>query len=246
MCTDIKRLEDAGYIINEVRDIQNGKKYFFKNVNYQIKVFNTGTVNVDGIHNRSEEFKSKMAQIKALFKVELSQYNKQVVDIIHQGVETNYADFKEKYTEQNNEKLLKSIIFLANNIENRDAFLIYGVTDKKHTPNNMFQVCGVDPENMMDEQRLSQLFQGIKFATATPTVKLEKIFYQDKILQVLIIEKSSKNVPYYLDSNSKEYPSLKRGVIYSRDFTSNTSADQVAKYETIRQLWAYNLGAIEK
>ena len=62
-----------------------------------------------------------------------------VKDLLTKGYEGGYWDYKSDYPATNEDKL-HDIICMANNLENRDAYLIYGVNDDG-------SVCGIEHSN---------------------------------------------------------------------------------------------------
>ena len=65
------------------------------------------------------------------------QFKEEILKLINKKQEGGYWDFKLKWHD-NNIDLLHDILCMANNLENRDAYIIFGVKDKD------FSIKGVD------------------------------------------------------------------------------------------------------
>lgn len=61
--------------------------------------------------------------------MQTQEINRIVQDLLQRGYEGTYWDYKEDYTDCKEDKLI-DIICMANNIDGRDAYLIYGATVK--------------------------------------------------------------------------------------------------------------------
>lgn len=60
--------------------------------------------------------------------MQTQEINRIVQDLLQRGYEGTYWDYKEDYTDCKEDKLI-DIICMANNIDGRDAYLIYGAND---------------------------------------------------------------------------------------------------------------------
>ena len=120
--------------------------------------------------------------------------------------------------------MLHDILCLANNVENRDAYLIVGVKDN-------YDVIGVDDWRKSNE--IYDFLRGQPFAGGhVPEVELRKMYYKYFKIDVMII-KRSKYVPFFLSE-------VTRGVglqVYTRVGDTNTPRNQVADYNDIERLW---------
>ncbi|MFR9257126.1 MAG: helix-turn-helix domain-containing protein, partial [Merdibacter sp.] len=67
--------------------------------------------------------------------MDLTALRSEILDLISLKTEGEYWDFKGKWHD-NNADLLHDIICMANNLANRDAYLIIGVSDSK-SPNGV-------------------------------------------------------------------------------------------------------------
>ena len=97
----------------------------------------------------------------------------EILGLIELQTEGGYWDFKEKWS-KNKTDLLHDIICMANNLENRDAYIIYGVRDSKDSKG--FEVVGIelDSEERKDQQQLITFLRDKKFAGGIrPTVFLK-------------------------------------------------------------------------
>ena len=150
--------------------------------------------------------------------------------------EGSYWDYKEKY-HSNNAKFIHDIICLANNLDNKDAYLIFGVSDNG-------EVKGISgDENRKNQADIVDMLRNQKFAGRVPPfVKLETILYSDKEIDILVIFKSDQ-VPYYLEEQfTRDKSKILPGIIYTRRQDSNTPIDGIASIYEIEHLWRRRFG----
>lgn len=161
--------------------------------------------------------------------------------------EKDFFDCKSKWYEKKID-LLHDIICMANNLADRDAYIIIGVEDET------FSVVGVDESdpNRKNTQQLTNFLVGVKFAGDNrPSVEVKTITYKLKYIDVIVIKRSNL-VPYYL---SKDYPLnkiqkkdqaeeierskrfLRCGNIYTRKENNNTAVNCAADPNEMEQLW---------
>lgn len=102
-------------------------------------------------------------------RYEMSNLNNKIFSLIEMKREGSYWDYKEKY-HSNNAKFIHDIICLANNLDNKDAYLIFGVSDNG-------EVKGIaGDENRKNQADIIDLLRNQKFAGRIPPfVKLETI-----------------------------------------------------------------------
>ena len=169
-------------------------------------------------------------------RYEMSNLNNKIFSLIEMKREGSYWDYKEKY-HSNNAKFIHDIICLANNLDNKDAYLIFGVSDNG-------EVKGIaGDENRKNQADIIDLLRNQKFAGRIPPfVKLETILYFDKEIDVLIIFNSNQ-VPYYLEEQFvRDKTKILPGVIYTRRQDSNTPIDGIASIYEIEHLWRRRFG----
>lgn len=145
--------------------------------------------------------------------------------------EGDYWDFKEMYHEKKPD-LLHDIICMANNRADRDAYIIFGVSDD-------YVVKGIEGDvNRKTQQNLIDFLKGKKFGGGIrPTIEMHTIFIYGKEVDVLVI-KNSTDTPYFL---TEDYQYQKRAVranyIYTRVGDTNTDIDKSADINHIEYLW---------
>lgn len=169
-------------------------------------------------------------------RYEMSNLNNKILTLIEMKREGSYWDYKEKY-HSNNAKFIHDIICLANNLDNKDAYLIFGVSDNG-------EVKGISgDENRKNQADIVDMLRNQKFAGRVPPfVKLETILYSDKEIDVLVIFKSNQ-VPYYLEEQfTRDKSKILPGVIYTRRQDSNTPIDGIASIYEIEHLWRRRFG----
>jgi hypothetical protein len=115
----------------------------------------------------------------------------EILELICEKREGAYWDFKQEYHE-NKAKLLHDIICLANNLENRNAYLIFGISDSG-------EVIGVEQDaKRKNQEHMVSFMQGKKFAGEnTPYITLKTMIIEAHEIDVLIIKHTDK-VPFYL------------------------------------------------
>ena len=106
-----------------------------------------------------------------------------ISSLIDLDAEGDYWDFKEKWHD-NNADLLHDIICMANNLANRDAYIIIGVTD----PPNC-QVTGVPSANRKTQQNIIDFLKDVKFIGGVrPTVYVVAIEFRGTLIDVIIVK----------------------------------------------------------
>lgn len=172
--------------------------------------------------------------------------NQEIEDIVreffYQGTEGEYWDFKEKpyfyegqSKEEKNKKkndLLHDIICMANNLSNRDAYIIMGIQDKP------IKITGVKQfPNKWTQENYQDFLQKLTWAgDMIPTVEFRTI--NDGDLDVLIIKKSNK-IPFYI---TKKYSKVRENQIYVRKGSKNTAIDSQAEIGDIEKLFEFRFG----
>jgi putative abi-alpha protein len=164
----------------------------------------------------------------------------EITSLIDKKQEGGYWDFKLDWHD-NKASLLHDIMCLANNIENRDAYLIFGVKDKN------YEICGVSKDNRLNTVNVVNFLRDKKFVgNVRPTVRVETITVKGKELDILIIE-NSHYTPFRLSQDFK-YESkksdgkdivktVKAHNVYTRIQDTNTPIDKTADPDKEEKLW---------
>lgn len=243
----IKYLHNIGYEIesteNKVNDNkQNASSYKydqirFKNSEMKINLYETGKILVQGKPNDKEKNffdNNKMENIeKAIEDYEKMKLNKKVVDLINDGQENEYCDFKEKYNEKKDGSLLKDILSFSNCINHDQSYLIFGVAD-----NGEIKGLSEEEKNKIQLSNINDLLDKVHFAhNKKPILKVEELNYKFNNIKVIVFEKS-KNVPFYLE---EKYSGVNPFHIYVRHQDKNS----LAGFEEVEHLWKYRLGIEE-
>ena len=170
------------------------------------------------------------------------QLDEIVREFFYQETEGEYWDFKEKpyfyegqSKEEKNKKkndLLHDIICMANNLSNRDAYIIMGIQDKP------IKITGVKQfSNKWTQEKYQDFLQNLTWAgDMIPTVEFRTI--NDGDLDVLIIKKSNK-IPFYI---TKKYSKVRENQIYVRKGSKNTAIDSQAEIGDIEKLFEFRFG----
>lgn len=235
---DIEYIKDnlrhIGYEISDcVEKENNGKNWQlkFSNSGSIVSIYDSNNVKSTVVNGKAdEEEKTALKFIVDSLKAKelvIDPLNPVIVNIIRSRKEDYFYDFK-RIPHGNNEDMLHDILCLANNIENRDAYLILGVADD-------YSVVGVDKEwksnNIFDFMRTQQ-FAGDHM----PEIEVKDLFY--KYMRIVVIKcKSSKYVPFYL---TKRYKGINQNQIYTRLGDTNTPKNESANYSDIERLWRFH------
>lgn len=155
---------------------------------------------------------------------------KTIVELINLKQEGSYWDFKEKwYCKEEGEKqeLLHDIICMANNLENRDGYIIIGIA-------NDYNIVGVGEQDGYNTQNLVDILKDKKFAgDIRPIVCVESLTIEEKRVDIIVIV-NSYNTPFYLSSRFK---GIQANNIYTRIQDTNTPIDSSADIDKVEQLW---------
>lgn len=110
----------------------------------------------------------------------------EIDELISLGQEGGYWDFKKQWHE-NKTDLLHDIICMANNLENRDAYIIIGVDEE----NDYSIVDTKDDTNRRNTQKIVDFLKDKKFAGGIrPVVHVEPLDVGKKTMDVIVIENS--------------------------------------------------------
>ena len=154
-----------------------------------------------------------------------------IKDLIALKQEGAYWDFKKEwYIKEKKADLLHDIICMANNLENRDAYIIIGIDEE-----NDYKIENVkDDINRKNTQNTIDFLKDKKFAGGIrPTVYVEPILLDGNYVDVIVI-KNSYNTPYYL---TEKYQGVFANNIYTRVMDTNTPKEKSADIHHVEYLW---------
>ena len=226
-------LHEIGYEISDCIERENNGinwQLKFKNSGSVVTIYDTNKTNNSVVNGRPEEGeKEKLKRIIDDLKCNefvVDPLNAKIVELIRSRREDYYYDFKQCFNHNKKDSFLHDILCLLNNTENKDAYLIFGVTDD-------YKVVGVK-EDDIKSNNIQDFIKKIKFAgDVTPELIVHKLLFKYK--DIVVIEcKSSKNVPFYLE---KRYKNVRDNCIYTRVGDTNTPKDSCASYKDIEKLW---------
>lgn len=213
--------------LSAIKDIKDGKQLAFTNSQLVVNYFNTGTIQVQGKGN-IETFQERLSELMTGDK-KLSPINEHIISLVREQQEGPFVDFKQTYNTGKAQNLIHDILALVNKVESGDSYLIFGVADDG-------SVVGCEGQIRLLSNNLYDTFSKVMFAgNNQPELCVEEIYYQDKVLDVLVI-KESNAVPFYISEAPDSY-SVLVGRIYSRFGDTNTPKNKSADYETIKKLW---------
>lgn len=163
-----------------------------------------------------------------------------IQELLNRGYEGGYWDYKSDYPNTAEEKL-HDIICMANNLENRDAYLIYGV-------NNDGSICGIEKtqKTRYTSADIIKFLRSKPFAGGyIPQVEVHTFKMEEHEIDVLVILKGV-HTPYYLQEEfgktNKIIDRVRAGAIYTRTADMNTPRDKTANIEHTEYLWRKHFG----
>lgn len=154
-----------------------------------------------------------------------------IQELISLRQEGSYWDFKKEwYSNEKKSDLLHDIVCMANNLENKDAYIIIGIDEE-----NNYEVSSVmNDANRKNTQMLVDFLREKKFSGGIrPVVKVETIILGDGEIDIIII-KNTNNTPYYL---SEKYQGVFANNIYTRVMDTNTPKEKSADIHHVEYLW---------
>lgn len=159
-----------------------------------------------------------------------------ILKLISLRQEGGYWDFKECW-HSDHTSLLHDIICLANNLHNRDAYIIIGVRDSDYS------IVGTkDDPNKRNTQSIVDFLRTKKFAGENrPTVTVETILSCDgKEINVIVVH-NSVLTPFYL---TRREEGVSPYHIYTRVQDTNTPRDSNADIAHVEYLWKKRFGML--
>ena len=163
-----------------------------------------------------------------------------IEELLNRGYEGGYWEYKSDYPNTAEEKL-HDIICMANNLENRDAYLIYGV-------NNDGSICGIEKtqKTRYTSADIIKFLRSKPFAGGyIPQVEVHTFKMEEHEIDVLVILKGV-HTPYYLQEEfgktNKIIDRVRAGAIYTRTADMNTPRDKTANIEHTEYLWRKHFG----
>ena len=163
---------------------------------------------------------------------------KEITELISFKQEGAYWDFKREWYEEGKlSDLLHDIICMANNLENRDAYIIIGIDEENdYCVNDMNNA-----ENRKSTQMLVDFMRNKKFAGGVrPHVMVETMQLETGTIDVIVI-KNGYSTPYVLEES---YRDVKANNIYTRVMDSNTPKNKTADILHIEYLWKKRFGLL--
>ncbi len=167
---------------------------------------------------------------------ERNALREEILELISWHQEGEYWDFKKQWYEHNKNgkiKLLHDIICMANNLANKDAYIIIGVDEGQD-----HLVVGVDKDkNRWNTQNIIDFLKNKKFVgDVRPIVRVETMYLFDGIdipIDVIII-RNSHNTPFYL---KEQFEEVNANYIYTRVGDTNTPINNSADINHVEYLW---------
>lgn len=168
------------------------------------------------------------------------EFQKIIEELLHRGYEGGYWDYKSDYPDTAEEKL-HDIICMANNLEDRDAYLIYGANDDG-------TVCGIEntQKGRYKSADIIKFLRDKPFAGGyVPQVEVRTLQMEQHEIDVLVIFRGI-HTPYYLQEEfgkcHKLNDRIRPGAIYTRTADINTPREKTANVEHTEYLWRKRFG----
>ena len=162
-------------------------------------------------------------------------------ELIEHGYENDCLDFKEQFHE-NKAELLHDILCLANNTQFQNAYILFGIDDKRVTTgveNHERRINSANIHDFLNNNR-SKFFNN-----ALPKVDVSTLYHSGHEIDVLEI-KSTLNVPYFLiEQYQDDKKIVHSGHIYSRSGDRNTPINQCSSSDQTIKLWEKRFGRLE-
>lgn len=155
-------------------------------------------------------------------------FHEEILRLINLHHEGSYWDFKKQWYSDKCD-LLHDIICMANNLENRDAYIIVGIDEE-----NNFRFIDVSKDsNRKNTQMLVDFLKDKKFVGGTrPSVHVEILDYGVATIDVIVVE-NSYNTPFYL---AERFQQIQANSIYTRIQDTNTPIDKSADINNVEYL----------
>jgi len=174
----------------------------------------------------------------------VKSFEDEILELIESKTEGGYWDFKRNWHAQKSD-LLHDIICMANNLEDRDAYIIIGVDEQKDF--SYFDLS--TDKNRRGSVQIHTFLKEKKFAGGMrPNVQLKSIEIDNNIIDVIII-KNSQHTPYYLiedflddKGNKQDNKRVRANHIYTRVTDNNTPKNENADLDKIEYLWRKRFG----
>lgn len=162
----------------------------------------------------------------------------EILELVLLKQEGSYWDFKrEWYSPDKKADLLHDIICMANNLSNRDAYIIIGVDEEN---DYSFSSVKFDP-NRKNTQQLVDFIREKHFAGGVrPIISVENIFLSKNEIDVIVVHNSDVT-PFFL---TEKYQSVMPNNIYTRVMDSNTPKNKSADLPHIEMLWKKRFGLL--
>lgn len=165
-------------------------------------------------------------------------FENEIISLIALKQEGSYWDFKRQWYDDKHEgDKLHDIICMANNLVDRDAYIIIGVDEE-----NDYKICDVknDP-NRRNTQQIINFIREKNFAGEyRPIVTVQTLSIENNIIDVIIIH-NSNNTPFFL---KERYKNVAPSNIYIRYQDGNTPIDNSADLHNIEYLWKKRFGIL--
>ena len=239
-----ENLKNINYKVEkDIHKYNNGDNWELHFSNFKIIIYHTGSTNFQRIGKNGYEDKEKdflLELVKRIIETGEEVYsdeNKKYIDILNEFLsdtaEKSYFDFKRNYSEP--KKIVKELMSLLNNTDDKEAYLIFGISDDK-------EIDGLSNEDKINEDNFNDTISKLNFGAGhlKEAIMFKDVQYKDKKLQ-LIVCKRYDFVPIYLTQSSPDSYKKYVGQIYTRVGGTN----QPATYDDMKKLWKIHFERIK-
>ena len=163
--------------------------------------------------------------------------------LLSEGYEGGYWDFKAQWAD--GAELLHDILCMANNLEDRDAYIITGIDEA-----NGYSISGVEHDTRRrNTNQLTTFLRYKRFLGGVrPTALVKTIYIDAHDVDVLII-KNSTTTPYMVVTDFADPPvgkrqprTVKANSVYTRVQDTNTPINETADLDKTEYLWRKRFG----
>ena len=233
-----KSLKNIDYNCSIKKNESNGFNWEIDFFNFKFIVYHTGNINFQKIKGRecsSEEkvfltdlIESVLRSKREVYTEENFKYVQLINDLVYrESSEGVYFDFKREYSNKY-QNIVKELMALINNLEDREGYLIFGIDDKKN-------IVGVSEKTKVNEDDFNNNIAELVFGEGhlKEAISFKDVQYREKKLQIIICNRY-KFIPIFLDKErAKGAVKDMGGNIYTRVGGSNI----IASYRDMKYLW---------
>ena len=151
----------------------------------------------------------------------MEERKKEIIPLVLAQEENDQVDFKRcYYSEEKKFDLIKDIVSFANNIKNRNKYIVFGIK------NSSREIEGISETELPDISQVNDLLHA--YVEPFLDVEIGRFEYDGKLLGYMCVPSNGINRPYIIskDYAKKGMVSLRKGEIYIRKGATNFIANR--------------------